>query len=434
MARRSILVALAVAAVAGWSGSASAATAPSALQLASAPYTSPAVLQWTPGASDVLNPNVSQTVYRAPGACTNPLARGSRCRVYQDNTTSQHIAKPGDGRFCFSITRDRPAWRNGQQPWPHGDDRHDPADCHGRRLELAAGGIVKGTVDVSSTSADATSGVASSVLHLGAVGSCAAGSVLHAHWNTTRVADGTYDVCNVVKDRAGLTATATLTVTVANAVPAPAPAPAPVVPATPPPAPPVVAPAAPASVDKSAPRRPDEARSHPPAREERRRADPTHAALGEPGGVRPRPCGGRAEREAPAAQRQGRQRRVPRAAHLGDDHVAPGQERPRRAVRLRPQRQYLAPRPQDRVAGVADTAAPAHGQRRDRCAAPHVDAHGGDGVLQRAGLPQRQARPHGLAIAGGLPPARELARARHVHVVRVARPQGHGRGGVVRRT
>ena len=63
------------------------------------------------------------------------------------------------------------------------------------------------------------SGVASSVLHAGAVGACAAGPVIPAAWVTTGVADGTYDVCNVVTDVATHTATATATVVVDNTVP-----------------------------------------------------------------------------------------------------------------------------------------------------------------------------------------------------------------------
>ncbi len=242
-----------MAVVAAWSGTASAATAPSAPQLASAPYASPAVLQWTPGASDVLNPNVAQAVYRASGACGNPPAPGVPVKVYQDNTTSQYVAKPGDGTFCFWVTAIDFFGGTASGPGLTVTIDTTPPTATVAVSNIAAGGIVKGTVDVARTSADATSGVASSVLHLGAVGSCAAGPVLKPHWNTTRVPDGTYDVCNVVTDRAGLTATATLTVTVANAVPAPAPSPVPVVPATPPPAPPLAPAAAPASVDETAP-------------------------------------------------------------------------------------------------------------------------------------------------------------------------------------
>ena len=79
--------------------------------------------------------------------------------------------------------------------------------------------FLRGTVNVTSTSADAGSGVASSVLLAGGVGACAAGLGIPAAWVTTGVADGTYDICNVVTDVATHTATATITVVVDNTVP-----------------------------------------------------------------------------------------------------------------------------------------------------------------------------------------------------------------------
>jgi hypothetical protein len=80
-------------------------------------------------------------------------------------------------------------------------------------------GALKGVVIVSGMSVDAISGVASSVLHVGAVGGCPSGPVIAGSWDTTGVASGSYEVCNVVTDNAGHTATATLSVTVANAQP-----------------------------------------------------------------------------------------------------------------------------------------------------------------------------------------------------------------------
>ena len=126
--------------------------------------------------------------------------------------------------------------------------------------DQAPGGVVHGTVVVSGTSADAVSGVASSVLRVGPVGACATGTTVRRRWNTTNYTDGSYDVCNVVTDRAGYTTTAVVTVTVANAVPIPAPV-APVAvapPASPPPltsAPVIAAPNA-AVADKDAPKSP----------------------------------------------------------------------------------------------------------------------------------------------------------------------------------
>ena len=90
---------------------------------------------------------------------------------------------------------------------------------------LPASGIISGTVGIVATAADAVSGVAASVLHVGAVGACPSGPVIGAQWDTTAVGNGPYDVCNVVTDKAGHTATAVATVTVSNGVPPPPPRP-----------------------------------------------------------------------------------------------------------------------------------------------------------------------------------------------------------------
>ena len=222
MVRRSILVALAVVSAAAWATSAQAATAPSAPQLMTAPYVSPALLQWTPGA-DLLN--VSQTVYRAPGACTNPPAAAIPVRTYPDNTTSQHFATPGDGTFCFFISATDLAGGTANGPGLTVTIDTTPPTATVAVSDQAPGGIVHGTVRVSGTSADAVSGVASSVLRVGPVGACTTGTTVRASWNTTRYTDGSYDVCNTVTDRAGYSTTAVVTVTVANAVPIPSPVP-----------------------------------------------------------------------------------------------------------------------------------------------------------------------------------------------------------------
>lgn len=222
MVRRSILVTLVVALAAAWSASAQAATAPSAPQLTTAPYVSPAVFQWTPGA-DVLN--VSQTVYRAPGACANPPAAAIPVHTYPDNTTSQHFAVPGDGTFCFFVSASDLLGGTANGPGLTVTIDTTPPTATIAVSDQAAGGIVHGTVHVSGTGADAVSGVASSVLRVGAVGACATGTTVRPSWNTRRYTDGTYDVCNTVTDRAGYSTTAVVTVTVVNAVPAPPPVP-----------------------------------------------------------------------------------------------------------------------------------------------------------------------------------------------------------------
>jgi hypothetical protein len=224
VARRSILVTLSVAFAAAWTASAQAATAPSAPQLTSAPYVSPAVLAWTPGADPL---NVSQTVYRAAGACTDPPATPTAVRTYDDNTTSQYSTAPGDGTWCFSIGATDLAGGTAVGPGlTVSIDTTPPTATIAVSGQVA--GVVKGTVHVSGTSGDDVSGVASSVLRVGPVGACATGTVVHAKWTTTRYTDGPYDVCNIVTDRAGYTTTAVTTVTVANASALPVPVPSPV--------------------------------------------------------------------------------------------------------------------------------------------------------------------------------------------------------------
>jgi len=255
--RRSILVTLVVAVATTWTTSAQAATAPTGLHLTSAQYVSPAVLEWTPGA-DLLN--VSQTVYRAPGACTNPLTAGVAVRTYADNTTAQHFAVPGDGTFCFTVVASDLAGGTASSGGVTVTiDTRAPVATVAVSGQSPAG-VVKGTVQITGTGADAGSGVATSVLRVGPVGACATGTVVTGAWNTTSYTDGSYDVCNTVTDRAGNSATAVLTLTVVNAVPAPAPIPQAAVAApavgSGAPAPLAVTPASPAAQDKDAPRAP----------------------------------------------------------------------------------------------------------------------------------------------------------------------------------
>jgi hypothetical protein len=213
MARRFLLGALTVAIAAVWPACALSATAPAdAPQVVTAPYASPALLQWTPGADPL---NVSQTVRRAPGTCAAPEAAAHAVRTYDDNTTSQHSAHPGDGTWCFTIRAH--------------DSNGGRADSAGRTVRIdttpptatvavsrQTAGVVSGTVRVSGTSSDTFSGVAASAFHAGPIGGCATGPVIDASWNTASVPNGTYDVCNVATDIAGNLGTASLTVVVSN--------------------------------------------------------------------------------------------------------------------------------------------------------------------------------------------------------------------------
>jgi len=238
-----MLAAFAAAVAAVWPASAPAATAPAAApRLTSAPYASPVTLHWTP-ANDPLN--LSQSVYRANGACTSPPAAGGLITTFGDNTTSDFTGSPVDGTYCYHIkVADLLTTADGPGVTVSVDTTNPTATV--AVSGQAPGGVVSGTIAVSGTSADAVSGVASSVLHVGAVGACPTGAVVGSALDTKKLANGAHDVCNVVTDRAGHRTTATLTVTVSNlaplAVSAPVPvaAPSPIAPA--PPAPPAPAP------------------------------------------------------------------------------------------------------------------------------------------------------------------------------------------------
>ena len=222
MARRSILVGLLAAIAAVFPASALAATAPAAAPvLTSAPYAFPLTLHWTP-ADDPLN--LSQSVYRATGACTDPPAAGGLIATFPGNATSDFTGRPVDGTYCYHIkVADLLTTADGPGVTVTVDTINPTAT-----VAVSPAGVLSGVVSVSGTSADATSGVASSVLHVGAVGACPAGPAVTGSWDTTAVPNGAYDVCNVVTDNAGHTATATVTVTIANlqaqSVAAPAPA------------------------------------------------------------------------------------------------------------------------------------------------------------------------------------------------------------------
>src|SRR4051794_12844558 len=237
MARRSTLAVFAAAAAAVWPVSAIAATAPSAPpQRTSATYALPLTLHWTP-ANDPLN--LSQSVYRANGPCTTPAAAGGPVMTFGDNTTSDFTGSPVDGTYCYHIrVADLLTTADGPGVTVSIDTTSPTATV--AVSGQGPGGVVSGTVGVSGTSADAVSGVASSVLHVGAVGACPAGAVLGSALDTTTLANGAYDVCNVVADRAGHRKTATQTVTIANVAPLAVSAPVPV-------AAPAIAPAAPAA-------------------------------------------------------------------------------------------------------------------------------------------------------------------------------------------
>jgi hypothetical protein len=229
MARRSILAAVAVTITALLPAGAQAATAPAAAPaLTTAAYASPVGLQWTPGA-DILN--VTQSVFRAPGVCTAPggalppAAGGQALQTFLDNTTDGYTDAAPDGTYCYYI-QSADLTRAAYSPGLNVVVDTLPPSATVAVSGMSATGVVSGVVTVSGTSADAGSGVASSVLHVGGKGACAAGPVIAAQWDTTGAANGLYDVCNVVTDAVGHTAIAVVSVTVTNGPPPVVPIPA----------------------------------------------------------------------------------------------------------------------------------------------------------------------------------------------------------------
>lgn len=204
--------------VAAWSTCAFAATAPSdAPQLASAAFVSPAVLQWVPGSD---SSNVSQTVMRAPGNCADVQGAEVPVANYQDNTTSQHLAQPGQGVWCFSIQVTDSDGATDESGGRTVRIDVTPPTATVAVSRLGPGGVVSGTVRISGAGSDEFSGIAGRSYHVGPVGACASGPAVAATWDTTSVPNGTYDVCTVATDLAGNIGTASLTVAVSNPVPA----------------------------------------------------------------------------------------------------------------------------------------------------------------------------------------------------------------------
>ena len=238
MARRSIILAVGVIAAfaALLPAGASAATAPAAAPvLTSVPFATLVSLQWAPGDAPGNGVNLSQSVYRSVGPCATPVNAGQVADhggPYPGNATNSYIDNVTDGVYCYYIQAADLVSTANSPGLTIVVDTHDPAATIA--VPNAAAGVVSGTVTLAATAADAASGVASSVLRVGAAGACPSGLVMGSTWDTTTVANGAYDVCNVVTDNAGHVTIATITVSVANAPPAP---PAPPADTTPPGAP-----------------------------------------------------------------------------------------------------------------------------------------------------------------------------------------------------
>jgi hypothetical protein len=217
MARRSLFVAIAALAAAFVPAAAQAAT----IQVNSAQFASPVVLQWNVTAA------LTETVFRANGACASVNGPIAGATGFFTSTgvaappspppATTTMNTPGEGVFCYYV-QDDGGLANSNTVQVTVDTANPTAT-----IAVTPSGppnFLRATVNITSTSADAGSGVASSALQEGAVGACAAGLGIPAAWVTTGVADGTYDICNVVNDNAGHSATAAATVVVDNTVPA----------------------------------------------------------------------------------------------------------------------------------------------------------------------------------------------------------------------
>ena len=224
MARRLILaVAFAATAFAYPAGSLAATAPTSPPVLATAPYALPATFTWTPAANGTnpLDPNTSQQVRRADGACPQgPVADSRSIGPARGMAATSHTTSDGlaDGTYCFFIRTTSLLGGSADGPGlTLSIDTQNPTGTV-TVAPTAPGRIVTGTVSVTGTSADGVSGVSSSTFHVGAPNACASGAVIGPAWDTTTSPNGTYQVCNVIIDNAGHQAVVATRVTVANPV------------------------------------------------------------------------------------------------------------------------------------------------------------------------------------------------------------------------
>jgi hypothetical protein len=214
MARRLILVAMVTALAAIWPASGFAATAPTGVQLTSPAYAYPVTLGWTP-VTDATNTSLS--VYRYPSPCTTPKPTAPELLASLLPTTQNTFSgapTPENGTFCYFVRAEgTPAAVDSAGVTVLLDSVAPTAT-----IDVAGqvAGTVSGTVNVSGTGDGGVSGLYSAVLHAGGVDGCITNPVIGAKWDTTKVPNGLYEVCNVVTDGAGNVGIASTTVTVSN--------------------------------------------------------------------------------------------------------------------------------------------------------------------------------------------------------------------------
>lgn len=200
MGRRSTLVAFAaVAAMALVPLTASAATPPSGLTATPAGTAPPVVLNWSTTPDDV-----TQAVWRAPGACavipSGTATQIATPAVSVTGTSTYTDPAPADGTWCYYIQADDAV--AGPTAYSLGVTVTVDTPSTGTVAVSGQtnGNFIHGAVNVTGTSADAGSGVASSAL-LASTGDCrTTGVVVGANWTPV---DGVYNVCNVVTDGTG---------------------------------------------------------------------------------------------------------------------------------------------------------------------------------------------------------------------------------------
>lgn len=207
MARRSTLVVIAAIASALLPASASAATP----GVTSNQWASPVTLTWTPDAT------LTQVVYRAPGTCATPPMAGqteiSNTATPAFDTSASDA--PGDGTFCYYILNDGLTYGGTVQAQVDTTAPTAPITF----TASGAPNFLRGTIDIAGTPVDDGSGVATNDLRRSDGGACVDGPGIAAAWDTTAVADGTYDICRVVTDVAGFQTIGTATVVVDNTAP-----------------------------------------------------------------------------------------------------------------------------------------------------------------------------------------------------------------------
>ena len=356
---------------------------------------------------DVLN--VSQTVLHAPGACTAPTS--GAVPIAFSNSAGTSRGRLSDGAYCFTIRATDLAGSSADSAGATAVvDTASPSA--GLLVAGQAGGAVSGVVSLSATSADALSGVASSVVHVGSVGACSAGPVLGAVWDTTAYGNGAYDVCNVVSDNAGHNAIATVTVTVANAARAPAAL--------------VPGPGPKRKLDKVPPRPPTRIVVVAPRAKRGTRIVPLKLHWKKPKArdldrvviVLNLKHAPRGPADGRVINRGLRTTATFKFGSHANAHIALYAYDHSGNV-SRASRQIV-------VAALADSPTAPRRERRAQGAAAAVEGAHAHRLLQPPALPQRASHARALALASVLPPAGGQAAAGHLRVVGVARHAAQG--------